>query len=147
MRIGFDLDGVLATQDVTVIILIRDKGEFAEDQYAGTLRPQLYPSMFLGKNDTAVIITARMARLNLVTKEWCKLHFPSYKLFHVKVPQWLTTHPSDIKKWQNEVSRRKARLINKLQVEVYFEDMPDTVEQLRKLCPNCKIIQYGGRVR
>lgn len=146
MKIGFDLDGVLATQSIVELILIRDN-DFATDQYCGTLIPQLNPAMFLGKGDTAVIITARKAELDSITKDWCKLHYPQYKLYHIKVPQWLTTHEADIAEWHSLVAKAKAKLINKLDLDIYFEDMPETVEQLRQLCPNCKIIQYGGRVR
>jgi len=146
MKIGFDLDGVLASQSIPELIFVAGN-PFAEDQYYGTLVPQLNPAMFLGKDDWGYIITARKERLSSLTKEWCRLHFPSYKLYHVKVPQWKSTETKDIEKWQYEVAKRKAKLINELDLDVYFEDMPETVETLRQLCPKCKIIQYGGRVR
>lgn len=146
MKIGFDLDSVLATQHIPSIILITGN-HFAEDQYCGTLIHQLIPSMFLGKNDVAVIITGRMPRLSPITKEWCKLHFPQIKVYEARTAQWKSTSPEELERWYDETAKNKAVIINKQKIDVYFEDMPETVERLRKLCPNCRIIQYGGRVR
>jgi len=37
----------------------------------------------------------------------------------------------------------KAHIINKLGVEEYFEDLPEVVVALRKLCPKCRIVSVG----
>lgn len=37
----------------------------------------------------------------------------------------------------------KAKMINQLGVEEYFEDTPEVIVKLRKLCPNCNIVNIA----
>jgi len=144
MKIGFDLDGVLVQQSTVEIILMKDNA-FAEKLYYETRKPLLNPYLFLNEEDEGVIITSRKESLRKVTERHCRKHHPNLRLFHVTCPQW-KSH-KDVEEWFKEIARRKSEVINKLQLDIYFEDMPETVEELRKLCPNTKIIQYGGRLR
>jgi hypothetical protein len=143
MKIGFDIDGVIATQEPGIFIPIRDS-PVAQEVYYSSRQPELLPSMFCHKDDKAYIITARKKELKQITKDWCKLHFPGLTVIQLNTPEWNKT--SEIKVWMKGIAEVKAEKINELQLDVYFEDMPETVIWLRNLCPNCKIIQYGGRV-
>ena len=48
--------------------------------------------------------------------------------------------------WLEKVAIAKAKVINQLGLDIYFEDIPVIVVRLRELCPKTKIIQYGGRI-
>ena len=143
MKIGFDLDGVLATQSTTEIVLMKHN-IIADKVYYKTRQPNMFPTLFLHKNDLAVIITARRVDLKEITEEWCKRHFPQFKLYYVNCPTWIKAE--NIDEWFREVAKRKAELIKELELDVYFEDIPKVVLRLRKLCLKCKVIQYGGRI-
>jgi hypothetical protein len=47
--------------------------------------------------------------------------------------------------WLVELAKVKAKVLNNLGIDVYFEDTPEVVEVLRNLCKNTKVIQYGSR--
>jgi len=142
MKIAFDLDGVVAGQSVAVIVLAK-KDKLAEKIYYETLRPVLNPKMYLARGDIGFILTARPVEYEELTVEWCYHFFPDLKLINVAVPQW--TSEDDIASWCLKIAEAKAEQLNNLEIDVYFEDMPCCVEALRKLCPNCRIILYGGR--
>ncbi len=144
MKIGFDIDGVLANQDTAEIILIKENST-AEMYYYATREPMLRTSMFLAETDKCYIITCRKEEFKEITEKWCSKHYPGASLVYISVPQWKSTE--EIQSWFKEVAVKKAETINELKLDVYFEDMVETVFWLRELCPNCKIIQYGGRVK
>lgn len=115
-----------------------------ETIYYETRTPLLNPYMFASEDDEIVFITGRKKELAKITKRWCKKFFPNIKLILAPSPQW--GDESEWQAWFELVAKHKAKVINKLELDVYFEDMPETVKALRKLCPNTKIIQYGGRI-
>ena len=45
-----------------------------------------------------------------------------------------------------EVIEGKARLIDNLGVNAFFEDNPEIVKALRGRCPNVAVIQYRGEI-
>lgn len=143
MKIGWDLDGCIAQQDTPTICLMKGKTEIERIYYA-TLTPNCHPEYFAGPDDEIVIITGRKDELKDVTEAWCKKWFPKYKLYITPTVTW--TNPADWASWFKEIAKNKSKQINDLDLDVYFEDMPQTVEELRKLCPKCKIIQFGGRL-
>ena len=49
------------------------------------------------------------------------------------------------KEWGLIQAERKAKALNDNNIDVFFEDAPDVVKHLRRLCKNTKIVQYGGR--
>ena len=143
MKIGFDLDGVLLTQNSVDIVLTRENDR-AKRLYYETLQPQLTPCMFAHDADELFIITAREQFLQQLTKKQCDKFFPNITLVQIAVPQW--ENAGKWYEWFVSVAKAKAEVINQLGLDIYFEDMPITVEKLRELCKKCKIIQYGGRI-
>jgi hypothetical protein len=49
------------------------------------------------------------------------------------------------KEWSLIQAERKAKALNDNNIDVFFEDAPDVVKHLRRLCKSTKIVQYGGR--
>jgi len=143
MRIGFDLDGVLLTQSEIEIVLTRENDQFAEYYYK-TREPQLDPYMFTSDLDDVVIITCRAEKWREITARQCARFFPAIPFYHLSVPTW--TDSTKWTDWFKSVASKKAAKIKDLELDVYFEDMPETVLELRKLCKETKIIQYGGRL-
>ena len=107
--------------------------------------PQCHPEFYASEEDEIVIITGRKEELKNVTEKWCKKWYPQYKLYILPTVTWKTE--AEWSDWFRRVAENKAKMINELKLDVYFEDMPETVKALRKLCPNTKIIQFGGRLR
>jgi len=143
LKIGFDLDGVLATQSEIEIVLSKSNPKL-EMMYYRTRKPNIDIKLFGANQDTFVIITCRKQELKVVTLEWCAKFFPNIPLYVVSVPQWKSDD-----QWQEfyrQIAEAKAPLINELKLDVYFEDIPFVVQELRRLCPHCRIIQYGGRI-
>lgn len=147
MRIGFDLDGVIADLDITLFRLIRYV-EFPREEienrfkqsYFGelSLRVNWNPEEMLAVGDEYHIITARHSMSdNNITLEWCRKFCPNAKSVNI-VGQHGNT-------W-SESAGAKAEKINELGVEVFFEDDPRLVKRLRELCHETKIIQVGGRL-
>jgi len=147
VRIGFDLDGVIRPANLALLRAI-DKTCVETHWYYESLQPQLHPAFFLAEDkDECYIISIQRAtsdEANL-TKRWCKKFFPQYRLIILEDEHtdkdW--KNPSEVYRRWNE---KKAESINALNLDVYFEDNPGVVVELRKKCPNTKIIQYGGRL-
>lgn len=153
MKVGFDIDGVVLTQDLFAlrsIDLATDqalKGELSKFYYLSR-RILLNPLDFLAEEDELFLITGRnksYKQLKEFTEKWKEQRFPKATLI-------LTNH--DVKEDTVHIdnffvkhAKLKAHFINKLGIDVYFEDTPEIVEELRKLCPRTKIIQYGGRLK
>ncbi len=141
LRIGFDIDGVLTDMKGSSWAL-RIKDENLTQLFCGEARPLLNPKLFLHEDDEIFIITARSKNLREITQKWCDKYFPGVSIYQVDVKAWKSS--DDWKGWFEEVARSKAKLINVLGLDVYFEDQPKTVTKLRELCPRTTIIQYGG---
>jgi hypothetical protein len=144
MKIGWDLDGCLAQQDVIQVCQTRNLPEL-KAMYYGCLLPNTNPQLYANEDDEIVIITGREESLRDITETWCKRWFPQYKLIMAPTLPW--KDESEWQVWFERVAENKAKQINELKLDIYFEDMPETVKALRKLCPNCKIIQFGGRIK
>jgi hypothetical protein len=144
MKIGWDLDGCLAEQNVINICLIKGNKEL-EEVYYSTVVPKCHPEEYASPKDEVYIITGRGEALRSVTESWMQKWFPKYKLYMTPVKQWATI--DGWKVWYKAMAEAKAKQINDLQIDVYFEDMPAIVDELRKLCPNTRVIQFGGRSR
>jgi len=146
MRIGFDLDGVLVEQDVCLLQVMRCLEEhknlaWAREWYYRGRKLLLDPKLFMGKHDEGYIITCRVEELRKLTEYWCEKYVPQLKLIYL--PSRIKTGSQTFRAWCLELATLKSQVINKLKLDVYFEDIPNVVFHLRKLCPNTKIIQFG----
>lgn len=150
IRIGFDLDGVLCEIDVGLLrvmdnILNKEARKSAEEWYYRERKPELNPILFLGKSDEFYILTSRPTRLNHITIPWIKRYYPHAIFKQVNHETLKGNSSKEVENWLKEMARKKADVINKLKLDVYFEDSPATSHWLRVFCPFTKIIHYGGR--
>jgi uncharacterized HAD superfamily protein len=151
-RYGFDIDGCLCTANISLLRLIDQlpdsQRKLVEYWYYREQKPELNPEMFLDENDEYIVITGRSKDLKDVTETWLKKFCPNYKkLIMVDLgPAYDAVNEEDLTLWSIEQAKRKAKVINKEKLDVFFEDNGDTVEYLRSLCPKTKIIKYGGRL-
>lgn len=143
LKIGFDIDGVIVPLSEIEIRLTHEFPNL-ERIYYDTRKIQLIPQDFISNDDEAFMITGRRAALIPQTEAWHKKYFPNISLVILSVEPY--EKDEDIEDWMKRSAVAKAKKINELELDVYFEDMPATVRELRKLCPNTKIIQYGGRI-
>jgi hypothetical protein len=152
MKIGFDIDGVLADINVATLRIMdnlkKEAKNSAEQWYYRERKPLLDPRMMLGKDDEMVFITGRPERVRKITEDWVKFYYPQATL-HFASPKMGTIKgntPEEIAKWCASKLLTKATKINELGIDVFFEDDSEGLCELRDACPNCKIIKYGGRI-
>jgi hypothetical protein len=154
MKVGFDIDGVCVEQDIAVlrIIDLMDKKEDREEVmkfYCNKRTQLLNPLDFIADTDELFLITGRSKENEALTAQWAKKYYPQATLIVTKniMPDknLSLSDKNDTDGWYTMQSKLKAQYINELGIEVYFEDAPEVVQCLRKMCPQTKIIQYGGR--
>jgi hypothetical protein len=145
MRIGFDLDGVLAEIRVAELELIRiavkngADEDLLEEGYYSSLRPLLDARDFVGPDDDAVVITSRPERLAGVTRRWLNYYYPQFDYYMVAPPaDWRDGDP------RKAVAMLKAAKIRQAGVAVYFDDDPVVVGHLRSMV-NIPVVKFGGR--
>jgi len=157
MKVGFDLDGVLCDIGVVELHLMHKlppKGEETAELYYYTERkPLLNPKLLMHEDDEYHIVTSRHQGLREVTGRWVEKYYPDVNSLNiVGVEAWYQNasgadDPAVWKAYANQVVKLKAAKINELELDVFFDDSVGNVVQLRELCPNTTIIQYGGRLR
>jgi len=156
LRIGFDLDGVLCDIDIPVLRILDnlpdEQKESVEEWYYRGRVPMLNPYMFKSIDDKIFIITGRSKHLLDITKNWIKRFLPDVYMrgnfYVVGDSNDLLDNENtekEIDLWVKRRMQEKADMINKLKIDVFFDDTYNT-PILRKLCPNTKIIQYGGQL-
>lgn len=153
IRIGIDIDGVVADIDLPILRLI-DTVEDKEarkniDKYYYSYRkveldPQLI-SNFTG--DKVILITGRPEWLRDITIDWLRRNKIRYDKLIIcdHAAPFGQFSKEELDEWFKGLAIKKAEVLKREGIEVYFEDTPDTVKWLRELCPNIKIIQYGLR--
>jgi len=150
MKIGFDLDGVLCEINVAFLRMIdnfplsKEKiREISELWYYREVKPLLNPIMIMAPNDKGYIITSRMSYLREITEEWVKKYCPNLELHLLGLSQ-CPDNPKEVKAWINNMTECKAKKIKELGIELFIDDSPEVVIDLRKL--GVVALQWGGRL-
>lgn len=122
-RCGVDLDGVLCLNFLDRKLYRPHKmNEFySQGQYTG-----------FASDLPIVIITARKERYRKTTEEWLRKNDICYS--------GLIMLPKGVKKNRETCLAHKAKFINELQLDIYFEDSPLMISGLKKLCPKTTIV-------
>jgi hypothetical protein len=146
MKLGFNIDGVIAEQDLAALLKASDDLQRTSKviEYFASRKPLLNSLHFVNPvYDEIYVITSREDCAKEITVQWCSKHLPNYiKLFFACVPKW--KKQSELPDWFRQVAIEKAIIINNLQLDIYFEDIPKVVMKLREMCPATKIINYRG---
>jgi len=158
MRIAFDLDGVVLHQEMYSLKAIdsceneQKRSELMRIYYSHR-SIQLNPVDFLADDDELFFITGRSVLVEDLTKKWAKKYFPMATVISTRTilpssdPDLMTKNYINDrnKEWGLIQAERKAKALNDNNIDVFFEDAPDVVKHLRRLCKSTKIVQYGGR--
>jgi len=152
MKIGFDLDGVLCNVSITQIVLLNEIPDeklrnYAKLWYYRERKPLLDARLLLKHDDEMYIITSRDKEFTDVTERWVKHYYPKAKLTVLGQDEMEGNGELKARDYCKEKVEMKAQKINELGVEVYFDDEAEWFDDFRELCPNCKIIKYGGRLK
>ena len=151
MRIAFDIDGVIAEQDacmlraVDLLEMTEETRDIINNYYYLERRVLLNPLLFLAEGDELFFITGRNSKYSKITERWIKQFFPNSTL--IVVNHGDPVNITNLDKWFVKQAKLKAKYINELNIGVFIDDCEEVVFELRKLCPNTKIIKYGGRLR
>lgn len=157
MKVGFDLDGVLCDIGIVELHLMHklppEEEETAELYYYTERKQLLNPKLLMHEDDEYHIITSRHQGLVEVTERWVRKYYPDVDSISVVGQEaWykMAAKADDPNVWREyaiAAVKLKADKINQLGLDVFFDDSVGNVLQLRELCPNTTIIQYGGRLR
>jgi hypothetical protein len=146
MNIGFDLDGVIISQDIAMLRLLdrlnldgKVRDEIAYFYYISRTL-QLNPLDFIAENDTLFIITCRSKKYSCITQWFITKYFPTCKLLILNHVEPTNIEKNMLDNWFSRQAKLKASIINKYNIDVYFEDTPEVVKYLRMMCPKCRII-------
>lgn len=143
MKIGFDLDGVIVEDCVGFWAKSNEKPDVTE--YVVSMARLLFnPRLLLGQDDLGFVITARSPKLKAITLAWCGKNIPGLTILFAEVPHWNSV--TEWGDWELMCSERKAAIIKHLELDVYIDNNPITVNHLRKMCEGVKILLYGGAV-
>jgi len=148
MIIGFDLDGVLCNQSVSLLQLFRRQDvkteEYLADIYNRSRVPLLNPRMYVGDGDIWYIITSRHEGFREATEQWVEHFFPDCDgLFIVGGTPWWEFE--DWYEWHKLATKAKVEKIKELKCDIYIDDSPSFVKAIREEV-GIPVIQYGGRV-
>ena len=151
LKIGFDFDGVLCTSNLTLLRLMdlstKETREALEEWYYREQKPELNPELFLSDGDEFIVITGRFNSLKKLTEKWLNKFCPNVKkIIYVDLGPAYDCSKDEVINWSIKLAELKAKAINEEKLDVFFEDNGDTVKRLRELCPNTKIIKYGGKL-
>ena len=153
LKIGFDLDGVVANQDICILQIMRmlevdkcfeESVAWIREWYYRERTLLLNPKTVMTANDEGYIITCRGENLKELTELWCRANVPNLKL--IIISSEVKTESENYLEWIQDLAKLKAEVITNLKLDVYFEDVLQVAEKLRELCPDCKIIKYGETV-
>ena len=148
MNIAFDIDGVILEIDLFALRFIDSlsdsklRSELSKYYYKSR-RFLLNPIDFINKDDILFIVTGRNNLYKNITEAWHKKYLPEAILVCLdhEEPKVETI----LEDWFIKQAIVKSKALKKYKIDVYFEDTPEVVRELRKLCPDTKIVQYGGR--
>jgi len=156
VRIGFDLDGVLADSSIGLFRAadFLPEASNTEEVYLWVFRtaqPKLNPNrMLLTEEDEYYIITSRFKKAEKITKAWVKKHCPSCKkliILNHRMLDKVEVGDKEVYEWLDEGAKMKAKALIENNIELYFEDSAYTVKKLREYCPETiKIVNFGDRV-
>jgi len=151
MRIGLDLDGVIADIDIFQLRVtdFEDRKKIHKELtkwYYISRKVQFDPLLLKNEEDEIYIITSRYNDIKELTLEWLKknnVYFDKIIFVPHKPENGIGQALED---WYKRQAMKKAKILKENNIEVYFEDCPSTVKYLREMCPDIKIIQYGRRL-
>lgn len=149
MKFAFDIDRCLCDGNIAVLrlmdMLSEEQRKNVEKWYYMERKPLLNPEEFLTDDDEYIIITGRSLKFEEITKKWVQKFCPNHRgLFMANLSPAYGKSNEYFKTWDKKQAALKADIINREKADVYFEDNREVVKHLRKLCPNTKIIHYGG---
>ena len=127
IRVAYDLDGVISKTPVRFYSLLK------------RCRPILYVCSLLcpvkmrplrnpDGRQFVTIITGRSIKDKKITEIWLKLHGIIGDVYY---------NPNGYSK--ESAIEHKAKTINELGIEVYYEDEWDVAKELQRRCPKCEI--------
>ena len=150
MRVGFDLDGVLADVSVAEWLLTGQlENKEMQDIITSFLHDpklRMHPSELLHEEDDYIIITGRGERYRKITERWLRKYGISPTCLFLTNVGVAQDYPS-VDDFFDALALAKAQYIRSECIDIFFEDSPDVVLRLRKLCPKARIVQVGGRLK
>ncbi len=123
MRIGFDLDGVLA-------IPTQKRSLFKMFEFYRTCIPQISIFSLPDGEHKIYVITGRKECFRRVTVKWlkdCDFHYEDIFFFHGK------------EKTAHILAAHKINVIKRLGIKLFFEDDAAIAKEIGKAVPGCRV--------
>lgn len=130
MKVGYDIDGVLA---------IEQEGVTEDDIKDATRSEIVIPDAF----DEVYLISGRAKKLEEATKKWLEKNNITFDGLVLKDYDGKNEELTwdEIKE---DHAEWKAEKIKELELDLYVEDRKYLVDRLQEICPHCKIIHIRG---
>lgn len=150
MKIAFDMDGVLKPMDLGFLHFCVGTSEIYKDSmesfrlHSATESKPLFNPMYLAMpNDVLYVISNCGTKEFVQSKEkWLRHYYGDRLIFKpVFVPFGLWD-----KEFVSRVAKEKLRVIKEEGIEVYYDDDPAIVDELRNLTNKVKIMKLSSRI-
>ena len=143
MKIAFDLDGVLREGHLGFYYLCREQGwkNHIITETEASCKPLLNPNLFTTEEDEVYVITdcgsGHSARQK---KRWVRHFYGSkIKFLFTEIAKTYPNHNG----YAKAVAKAKVAIMLLHGIEVYFDDCPEIINEMRRLTNKIKFIKYG----
>jgi len=145
MRISFDLDGVIAKSThwffrmINILrVLNPDEMTLAEMDYYNICELKYHPNLFMAKNDTGIIVTARKSMAYEVTEHWLRRHGIDLPIYYADKDDSIDW--ASYEEGSKQAAIYKAMILRDHRIELHFDNNPILVNTLRAELPQVKIV-------
>ena len=156
MNMSFDLDGVIANTDKWFFRMLNVMYQVSPgndellqmelDYYAS--RPLNYnPHLFMNRQDTGIIITARKPWSKTATERWLLRYGITLPVIHVDYANVIDWGVLSYEEASYIAGEMKAGVISLKGVSVHFDNNPYVVRKIRELLPCMVVILVGNEDR
>lgn len=131
-KIGYDLDGVIANSRWIHLVASKLRLYKFKTLWKFLRIISLFATLKTRPLPGSVIITGRALGDKFITLIWLKLH---------KIQNEIYFSPCNIYSPEKAI-KHKIETINRLGIDIFFEDDPEIARILEKECPNTRIVLW-----
>lgn len=127
MKIGFDIDGVISRQRT-----VKSAEECLNAERSSLKLPSNKHEVYL--------VSARSANMRKATEKWLAENGVEYEELYLYDGSFGCFEDIPKKEFSNVQSLFKSSVINKLGLNVFVEDRSAVREQIKSICPDCRVL-------
>jgi hypothetical protein len=143
LKIAFDLDGVLREGQLGFYYLCREKGwkKHLMTETEASCKPLLNPNLFTTIDDELYVITDCGTGHSAKQKRAWVRHFYGDRIKFLSTS--IASEYPDDNGYAKAVAKAKVAIMLLCGIEVYFDDCPAIIHEMRLLTDKIKFVKYG----